>query len=126
MTLKDKDWSDIDKATIDRIHEWMQEMTPKQNIRDYAELMHCSYPRARAQFQYKYTPLSLGEFVTLCRYYKKNPVTELTQILGNVGIIKNIDHTMEGINKQREMVETIATIMMTAPIFNDKKTKPAE
>ncbi|MFT8358635.1 hypothetical protein [Bifidobacterium aquikefiri] len=86
---KNSPWSDIDKTAIDFISTWLKESKPKTSRSEVARLLGYTYQAMRKKFNHDNSPLTLGEFEKLCRFFHKNSASEWMQILKAVAIKNN-------------------------------------
>lgn len=79
--MKASQWTAIDKGTIDLVRHFLRENKPEINARDLAKLLDCSEARLYRIFHYSGTPLTVGEFTSVCTMFGKNPADEYSRIL---------------------------------------------
>lgn len=86
--MKASQWTAIDKGTIDLVKHFLHENKPKINASDLAKSLDCSEARLYRIFHYSGTPLTVGEFTSVCTMFGKNPADEYSRILSLANLDK--------------------------------------
>lgn len=73
-------WRDVDRAAVCRMRTWMGETSPKTKMADLAELLGWSYAKTVNVMNMRNAPLTMGEYVRVCNFFKKDAATELLSL----------------------------------------------
>ena len=110
-TGNEQRWTSIDKAAIESVRGWMTEGTVRRTMKDCAQVLHCSYPRIRAQFRYLYSPLTLGDFMKLCAYFEKDPTEAWLEVLHRAYLMDGDDAKAAKTGRREATIKALAAAL---------------
>ena len=109
-------WTSIDKAAIESVRGWMTEGTVRRTMKDCAQVLHCSYPRIRAQFRYLYSPLTLGDFMKLCTYFEKDPAEAWLEVLHRAYLMDGDEAKARKTDRRMATIQALSAALSTIEI----------
>ena len=115
-TGNEQRWTSIDKAAIESVRGWMTEGTVRRTMKDCAQVLHCSYPRIRAQFRYLYSPLTLGDFMKLCAYFEKDPAEAWLEVLHRAYLMDGDEAKARKTDRRMATIQALSAALSTIEI----------
>ena len=115
-TGNEQRWTSIDKAAIESVRGWMTEGTVRRTMKDCAQVLHCSYPRIRAQFRYLYSPLTLGDFMKLCAYFEKDPAEAWLEVLHRAYLMDGDEAKAKKTDRRMATIQALSAALSTIEI----------
>ena len=115
-TGNEQRWTSIDKAAIESVRGWMTEGTVRRTMKDCAQVLHCSYPRIRAQFRYLYSPLTLGDFMKLCTYFEKDPAEAWLEVLHRAYLMDGDEAKARKTDRRMATIQALSAALSTIEI----------
>jgi len=79
-------------------------------------VLHCSYPRIRAQFRYLYSPLTLGDFMKLCTYFEKDPAEAWLEVLHRAYLMDGDEAKARKTDRRMATIQALSAALSTIEI----------
>lgn len=119
-------WSDIDKKAIDFVGSWAKQTSPRTSRKRVAAEIGLTYQAINKKFNYENTPLTLGEFEHLCKFFNKNSAAEWMKVLqavaiqnGNLNEAKIIDDMLNDHTVKNAIVNLAVTYLHSTSALNE-------